>query len=196
MKKMMLATAALLVAGVAYAGAPEGHGKPADAGKPAATPASAAAAATPATAAAWKPVKGEGMYAKSEELKWDAPFGPQGPQFAFAVGDMKTKNKQTNMFMKFPAGFDSGWHTHDGEYAAVVVKGSMTHQVQGGVEHKLAQGSYWTQPGKVNHRNVCLADGGECIVYGSMPKGFSFTPKTAEGKDVPKEPAKASGGSH
>ena len=27
------------------------------------------------------------------------------------------------MFMKFPAGFDSSWHTHDSDYSGVVVKG-------------------------------------------------------------------------
>ena len=173
MKKLGLVVVAMLLATGAYAGAKKS--KAADAKK---------------SESAKSTVKGEGLLVPQDKLKWDAPYGPQGPQFATAEGDQK--KGPVSMFMKFPAGFDSGWHTHEGEYTAVVVQGHMTHQVQGGAEHKLAQGSYWTQPGKVNHKNVCLADGGECVIFGWMPKGFSFTPKTAEGKDVPQE--KSSGG--
>lgn len=172
MKKLALAVAALCIAGTAFAGAPEKK--------------------APAK------VKGEGEYRFADQIKWDMPYGPQGPGFATVMGDSKKKGAPVQMFMKFPAGFDSGWHTHDGEYTAVVVKGIITHQVQGGEEHQLHQGSLWTQPGKANHINKCLAEGGECILYGNMPKGFSFTPKTAEGKNVPAAPkdAKASGGAH
>jgi len=145
-----------------------------------------------------KKVKGEGEYHSAENLKWESPMGPQGPSFAFVQSDMKTKGKPVSFFMKFPAGFDSSWHTHDSDYTAVVVKGVITHQVQGGEEHKLTAGSYWTQGAKGNHTNKCLAEGGECTVFANAPKGFSFTPKTAEGKDVPAPPkdAKATGGSH
>jgi quercetin dioxygenase-like cupin family protein len=190
MKKLAFAVAALAIAGTAFAGAPES--KPAE---KAAAASAASAAGSPSVAAK---VKGEGEYRFADEIKWDMPYGPQGPAFATVMGDAKKKNSPTQMFMKFPAGFDSGWHTHDGEYTAVVVKGVITHQVQGGVEHKLGQGSLWTQPAKVNHVNKCLAEGGECIIYGNQPKGFSFTAKTAEGKDVPApaKDAKATGGSH
>lgn len=133
-------------------------------------------------------VKGEGEYNFAEQVKWDMPYGPQGPGFATVHGDAKKKNAPTQMLMKFPAGFDSGWHTHDGEYQSVVVKGTMIHQVQGGQEHKLPHGSHWTNGAKVNHRNACVAEGGECVIFAVLPKGFSFTPKTAEGKDVPAQP--------
>ena len=189
MKKFALVIAAMCFAGSAFAGAPENKG----------TEKAAEVKATPAPAAAAKPVKGEGVYFHSEDLKWESPMGPQGPSFAFVVGDMKTKGKPASLFMKFPAGFDSSWHTHDSDYSGVVVKGIVTHQVQGGEEKKLTAGSYWTNNAKVNHTNKCLAEGGECIIFGTNPKGFSFTPKTADGKDVPappKDAAKATGGSH
>jgi len=97
------------------------------------------------------------------------------------------KKGAISVYMKFPAGGESGWHTHDGDYEAVVIKGTVTHQVQGGTEKALGAGSYWNQPAKVNHRNGCKADSGECILISFMPKGFSFHPKTPEGKAPPAE---------
>lgn len=182
MKKLAL-VAALSVAATAYAGE--------KAAAPATTPAASTAAAPE-----MKKVKGEGNYQLADHIKWDMPYGPQGPAFATVHGDAKKKNAPTQMFMKFPAGFDSGWHTHDGEYQSVVVKGTMTHQVQGGEEHKLPHGSHWTNPAKLNHKNTCVADGGECIIFAVNPKGFSFTPKTAEGKDVPAQPKTGAKGTH
>ena len=133
-------------------------------------------------------VKGEGNYAMFDSLKWETPMGPEGPAFAFVEGDMKKKGPAA-VFMKFPGGFDSGWHTHDGDYSAVAVKGTMTHQVQGGTEKTLTPGSYWTQPGKANHRNTCVQAGGACVIYATLPKGFSFNAMTPEGKPVPHEKA-------
>ena len=87
---------------------------------------------------------------------------------------------------------------YDGEYTATVIRGTVTHQVQGGVEHKLTTGSTWTQGAKGNHINKCLAEGGECWILATNAKGFTFTPNTADGKDVPApaKDAKATGGSH
>lgn len=118
------------------------------------------------------------------DLKWSDVMGPGGPSVAFVVGDMKAKGP-AEYFFKFPAGFESGWHTHDGAYDAVVVKGSMTAQDQGdAAEVELAVGSYFGEPAKKNHRNGC-SKAGECMVFIRADKGFSFHPMTAEGKPMP-----------
>src|SRR5437870_4761984 len=76
--------------------------------------------ALPALAADFKK---ESMAVPASELKWDHPWGPQGPEVAVVSGD--AKKGPASAFMKFPAGYDSGWHTHDGWYVSTVVKGTM-----------------------------------------------------------------------
>lgn len=124
------------------------------------------------------------------DLKWEQPYGPQGPSFAAAHGDPKKGPYHT--FMKVPAGFDSGWHTHNGDYSSIVVKGTITNTEQGKeAEAKaLPVGSFWWQPGKINHKTTCGADS-ECIVAISNPKGFSYTAMTADGKKAPPQAAAA-----
>ena len=65
----------------------------------------------------------------ADQLKWQ-PMGSTGASVAWVVGDGTAKGPVV-LFMKYPAGFDSGWHTHDGNYVATVVKGTMTAQGQG-----------------------------------------------------------------
>lgn len=118
------------------------------------------------------------------DLKWEQPMGPGGPSVAFVVGDPKSKGK-AEFFLKFPGGFDSGWHTHDADYDAVVLKGTMTAQAQGeAAEVQLPTGSFFGEPGKKNHRNSC-AKGGECVIFCRSEKGFTFHPMTPEGKPAP-----------
>src|SRR5687768_5438714 len=103
MKKIALSVAAvsLCLAGAAVAA------------DPAATPAPAKMEA-PAKGEAMKPtaskVKGEGMMAPLDTLQWMEPMGAGGPKVAIVHGDPKKGNSDVSFFMKFPAGFDSGWH--------------------------------------------------------------------------------------
>src|SRR3954471_9034144 len=91
----------------------------------------------------------ESVYTPASELKWEQPMGAQGPSVAVVNGD-PTKGPMAE-YMKFPAGFDSGWHTHDDWYEATVVKGTMTAQGQGDATAKtLPTGSYFGEPGKKN----------------------------------------------
>jgi quercetin dioxygenase-like cupin family protein len=129
--------------------------------------------------------KKETIYTPAADLKWEQPYGPDGPSVAFPAGD--PKKGPVALFMKFPAGYDSGWHTHDSWYVATVVKGTMTSQGQGDAAAKeLPVGSFYSEPPKKNHKNTCGKDG-ECIIFGYQEKGMTFTPKTPEGKDLPKE---------
>jgi quercetin dioxygenase-like cupin family protein len=118
------------------------------------------------------------------DIKWEQPMGPTGPSVSFVVGDMKAKGP-VEYFMKVAPGFESGWHTHNSAYGAVVIKGTMTAQTQGeAAEVMLPAGSYFGEASKVNHRNSCTKDS-ECIAYGRSEKGFSFNPMTPEGKPMP-----------
>ncbi|HVR63840.1 MAG TPA: DUF4437 domain-containing protein [Polyangia bacterium] len=125
------------------------------------------------------------------DLKWEQPMGAGGPSVAFASGDGKSKGP-AEFFLKFPAGFDSGWHTHDANYSAVVIKGTMTAQAQGDAEIQLPSGSYFGEPGKKNHRNSCTKDS-DCVIFVHSEKGFTFHPMTAEGKPAPAPDKKAEG---
>ena len=142
----------------------------------------ASAVSLSASAAFGADAKG-GIRMPADQLKWQ-PMGSTGASVAWVVGDGKTKGPVA-LFMKYPAGFDSGWHTHDGDYVATVVKGTMTAQDQSdAAETLLPAGSAFGEPGKKNHRNGCTKDG-ECIIFFRMEKGLTFHPMTPEGKPAP-----------
>jgi quercetin dioxygenase-like cupin family protein len=167
-KKLVLA--ALVVAGAAFGAEPK--------------------AADKAAAPKFTDPRKESTYIAAGDLQWGPmdPTHPDGPQIAIAAGNPKTG--PVAVFMKFPAGFDSGWHTHKTWYTSTVVKGVMTSQGQGDAAAKeLPVGSYFGEPANKNHKNTCSA-AGECILFGYMDKGVTFEPKTADGKNPPKEVAK------
>jgi quercetin dioxygenase-like cupin family protein len=144
--------------------------------------------ATAAGAAGAAAVKAAERHVVQDEVKWGQPFGPQGPAFGFVVGQMGDK-KPASFFVKAAAGFDSGWHIHDEDYEAIVVKGTFTEQQQGdAAETVLPAGSYFSQVAKKNHRNGCSKDG-DCLVYVHFDKGASNHPMTPEGKPAPVPPA-------
>lgn len=129
------------------------------------------------------------IYAPAGELKWNPmdPSQPNGPAIAVAAGE--PKKGPIAMFMKFPAGFDSGWHIHKNWYVATVVKGTMTSLGQGDAAAKeLPVGSYFSEPGGKNHKNTCTA-AGECIIFGYMEKGHDYEPRMEDGKKVAAAPA-------
>jgi quercetin dioxygenase-like cupin family protein len=154
--------------------------------------ATTAFAAEPAAKAPAAPKLGkDAVYTAAADLQWSPmdPSHPDGPQLAVASGNPKTG--PASVYMKFPAGFDSGWHTHKNWYVATVVKGTLTAQGQGDAAAKeLPAGSYFSEPGGKNHKNTCLA-GSECILFAYIEKGHTFEPKTADGKNPPKEAAAA-----
>ena len=148
-------------------------------------------AATVAFAADPKPPdhKKTAIYTAAADLQWNPmdPSQPTGPAIAIANGD--PKKGDVSMFMKVPAGFDSGWHIHKNWYVATVIKGTMTSQGQGDAAAKeLPVGSFMAEPGNKNHRNTCTA-AGECIIFGYMEKAHDFQPKTEDGKNPPKAAA-------
>jgi|GEM_PF-2205510 len=124
------------------------------------------------------------VHLSQPEIKWAQPFGPEGPAFGYVVGAYGDK-KPASFFVRFPAGADSGWHIHDADYEAVVLKGTFTEQQQGdAAETMLPTGTFFTEPGKKNHRNGCLKES-ECLVFVHMERGASNHPTTADGKLIP-----------
>ncbi len=129
-----------------------------------------------------KDFKKESIAVPAGDLKWEKPFGDQGPSIA-VVGD---KKGPCAIFFKMAAGADSGWHTHDGWYVGTVIKGTATSQGQGDAAPvTLPPGSFFSEPAKKNHKNTCSADG-ECIVMNWAEKCVTYNPKTADGKTPPK----------
>jgi quercetin dioxygenase-like cupin family protein len=121
------------------------------------------------------------------ELKWE-PFYPGGPEEAFILGSKEAKKGPTAFFIKFKAGFDSGWHFHESAYTAVILSGTIVETDKAADPPKpLVAGSYYMQP-KTVHRTQC-APGADCLVYIYEDGPFSFTPSDESGKPLP-PPAK------
>jgi quercetin dioxygenase-like cupin family protein len=117
------------------------------------------------------------------DLKWEQPFGPQGPSLALLVGRLGDQNP-ASYFMKFRPGADTGWHTHTHDYEAVVLRGTFAVQEQGEAEKQLPAGSFFTQAGKQNHRNRCVQDGEDCLLFIHFEHGADGHPMTPEGKPL------------
>jgi quercetin dioxygenase-like cupin family protein len=132
-------------------------------------------------------VKQQSMTIRPADLKWEKPFGPQGMSLAFLIGRLGNK-KPASYFIKFPAGYKTGWHTHTNDYEAVVLEGTFTAQEQGEAEQQLPAGSFLMQPGKQNHRNGC-AGGEDCLIFIHYQLGADAQPMTADGKPLPPAPA-------
>lgn len=129
------------------------------------------------------------VHISQPDVTWVKPFGPQGPSFGFVVGKFGDK-QPASFFVKFAAGGDSGWHTHDEDYSAVVIDGTFTEQQSSDkAEIQLPPGTFFTQPSKIVHRNGCLK-GKDCLVFVHFDKGAQSTPTTREGKAVTPPPAK------
>jgi hypothetical protein len=117
---------------------------------------------------------------KPAELQWrDAVPGVppgEGPQSAIVWGD--PVKGPVAMFLKVPAGSHSGVHMHSGDYRGVVLQGTITDsETDDPSAQSLPAGSYYFQPGKSWHNNVCRS-AEPCLLYIEFPNsGIDFTPK-------------------
>ncbi|HZN91914.1 MAG TPA: hypothetical protein VFB81_04395, partial [Myxococcales bacterium] len=57
------------------------------------------------------------------EMKWEE-FYPGGPVETFVTGSKDAKTGPTEFFIKFKAGFDSGWHVHESDYTGIILSGT------------------------------------------------------------------------
>ncbi len=143
---------------------------------------SAFSADAPAGMAAKKPATAAKKTAKLVpvgDVKW-GPLMPDmadGPQIAFVQGDAKAKGN-VSFFLKLANGFNSGIHTHNSDYQAVVVSGIATNQLAGEADDTAKQmgpGSWWTEPAKEAHFNRCVSADG-CVLFVAVNGPFSFVP--------------------
>lgn len=112
-----------------------------------------------------------------DKLAWTEMM-PGGPSVHVLWGDMK--KGPYGLLMKFPAGFDSGPHTHSADYHGVLVKGRMTNTSEGiTATGPVDAGSTWDQPGKVVHANKCAPES-ECVMLIAQDKPFDFAPAKAK----------------
>ncbi len=95
-----------------------------------------------------------------------------GPEVAVVHGDPQAG--PATIFMRFPAGFQSGMHTHSADYDGVVASGAYQHGVEGALTD-LGPGSVWTQPGGEPHTDVCVDEAG-CVVVLSFDGAMDFMP--------------------
>jgi hypothetical protein len=116
------------------------------------------------------------------------PKNPTGLQMSVVNGN--PQKGAATFYLKIPAGADSGLHSHTADYWGFVVQGSHNHYKESPADGKpLAPGSYWFQPGKQLHGDVC-APGADCIILLNMAGKQDFIPgpkakadaKPAEGK--------------
>ncbi|HTR50516.1 MAG TPA: DUF4437 domain-containing protein, partial [Kofleriaceae bacterium] len=126
------------------------------------------------------PLKDIGFF-NTKDAKW-APLDPKdtegkGPQMSVVYGDPKAKGKPIAFFLKMPAGFKPGPHTHTSDYCALVVQGTLHDWKAPGTDEGpgVTVGNGWCQPGGQPHDNECEAaskDG--CVALITSPGGFDF----------------------
>jgi len=95
-------------------------------------------------------------------IKWQ-PYAPGNPlQIAMLWGD-RSKPVDYAMYLKMPAGFEAGRHSHTNDYHGVGIQGTWVHTNDGGKPVDLGPGGHVFQPGKQVHNDACKGST-ECII--------------------------------
>src|SRR4029077_12753844 len=72
----------------------------------------------------------QGTFTTSDAIPWK-PVDPKHPGLMmFVVWGNPNEGASLNL-QRFPAGMDSGWHTHTAPYQGVVIQGKFTHTFEG-----------------------------------------------------------------
>ena len=129
----------------------------------------------------------EGTWTSMKDAKW-TPHDPKdtsgkGPATAVVFGDMK--KGPVGFFLKVPAGFKPGPHTHTSDDYGVIVQGTVHNFKAPGTDEGpgLVPGGSWFQPGGQVHDNHCEESSKDgCIIFVYMEKGFDFKPAAAPAK--------------
>jgi len=99
---------------------------------------------------------------RHDELDWIQIPGLEGPleaSFAFLWGNPMTG--PSGFFLRLPAGGRVPWHTHSGDYHAVVLSGALQVLREGAAPDatpRLGPGAYHFQRGGEAHREVVVSD--------------------------------------
>ena len=106
--------------------------------------------------------QGKAMNTPLSAIKWQ-PYAAGSPlQVAMLWGD-RTKAAEYAMYLKMPAGFEAGRHSHTNDYHGVAIQGIWIHTNDGGKPVELTAGGHVLQPGKQVHNDSCKGTT-ECIL--------------------------------
>lgn len=133
------------------------------------------AGASDAKAPAKKPMAASGWkFQAAPDIKFAETEGVKGSQSATLWGDMK--KGPYGALVKWPAGFESPWHTHSHPIRVVVTQGTFTIEVKGEAIRELGPGSYAYDPGHSSHKSGCKAGGAECVFLIAQSAAFDLIP--------------------
>jgi quercetin dioxygenase-like cupin family protein len=116
-------------------------------------------------------------FVTKDEVKW-VDLG--GIKLGVLSGD-KDKGPYIGL-MQLPAGFESSWHSHTGDYESVQIQGTSRHWMKGedgAKAKKMTPGSYWWMPANVDHISAC-DKGSDCLLALIQKTKFDAVP----GKDA------------
>ncbi|NBX16686.1 MAG: DUF4437 domain-containing protein [Proteobacteria bacterium] len=83
-------------------------------------------------------------------------------------------------YLKLPAGFEAGMHSHTAAYHGVLISGTWIHWENGQTPVELPAGSYVMQPGKNDHNDKCK-EGADCVILTVSDAKTDYIPgKTAK----------------
>lgn len=109
------------------------------------------------------------VFRTAAQLKWVDVPDQKGVQEAVLWGDpAKGAHGAQN---KFAAGTEMPLHTHTASMRGVILAGTLVITPEGGKAAELGPGSYFFEPGGMNHTTGCKA-GADCVVYRHMSGSF------------------------
>jgi quercetin dioxygenase-like cupin family protein len=110
-------------------------------------------------------------YVSSRGGAWREMSGARGVEVIAISGDRDKGAHE--MFAKFVAGADHGWHTHTSDVRIVVVSGAYVFRDESGKETRVKAGDYLYVPGGLKHWSG--SDEG-CVFYQTSPAKFDLIP--------------------
>lgn len=109
------------------------------------------------------------VFRAAGQLKWVEVPDLKGVQEAVLWGDpAKGAHGSQN---KFAAGTELPLHIHTNSMRGVILSGTLVITPEGGKATELGPGSYFLEPGGLNHTTSCKA-GADCVVYRHMSAAF------------------------
>ena len=108
------------------------------------------------------------------QVKWE-PYAPGNPLMVGRIWGDRTKGPDYAMYLKMPAGFEAGMHSHTADYHGITIQGTWVHTNQGGKPVELGVGGYVMQPGKQVHNDSCKG-ATECILFIHQHGAGDFIP--------------------
>ena len=117
----------------------------------------------------------QGSFTTSDAIPWK-PIDPKKyPGLEIFAVSGNPNQGASEFLQKFPAGMDSGWHTHTAAYQGVVIQGKFTCTFKGAAPQTGGPGSVWSQPARQVHDDKC-EEGGDGIIAVYFHDKLDFNP--------------------